>query len=162
MDEAGFAMSVAVNRKRGHSPIGLRAIETQISKQEPNSTLNLLLGLNGVVCADFIHGASNSAEFLRFFHEAATTYSDNNIPYIEPGDTVVVDNASIHRFDAERALRIYFAGIGVEYIFLPTYSPDMNPVEHAFNYIRTKLQYEFSDMAKENLPYANLRSNKEH
>ena len=157
MDEAGFAMYAAVHRKRGHAPVGIRGFEAQTAKQEPNTTLNLLLGLDGTVCADFVFGASNTAEYLRFFHEAATSFSDEGNPYIKPGDTIIVDNASIHRFDAERVLRTYFETIDVEYIFLPTYSPDMNPVEHAFNFIRTQLRSNlYTQMARENMPCAIL------
>ena len=100
--------------------------------------------LNGTVCADFVFGAS-------------TSFSDDGNLYIKPGDSVIVDNATIHRFDAEHVLRTYFEAIDVEYIFLPTYAPDMNPVEHAFNYIRTQLKFDLHvQMSRENMPFAIL------
>ena len=44
------------------------------------------------------------------------------------------------QLDAERVLRQFFNNIGVKFIFLPKYSTDMNPVEFAFNFIRTMLK----------------------
>ena len=48
MDEAGFALLEAVNKKRGHAPKGQRAIEVQSFHKTANLTLSLL-GLDGTV-----------------------------------------------------------------------------------------------------------------
>ena len=158
MDEAGFALSEAVNKKRGHAPKGQRAIEVQSFHKTANLTLSLLLGLDGTVFSTFVDGASNQVEFLRFFDEAGTSFNDDGTAVLQPGDVVVVDNATIHRFDAERVLRQFFNNIGVKFIFLPKYSPDMNPVEFAFNFIRTMLKSdEFAPVARDNLRLAILK-----
>ena len=158
MDEAGFALSEAVNRTRGHAPKGMRAIEAQKRMKTTNMTLNLMIGLDGTVFSSFVDGPSNRDEFLKFIDEAATSFSDDGSPVLQPGDVLVVDNATIHRFEAERVLRIFLNNIGVEYIYLPKYSPDMNPVEFSFNYIRTMLKSDrFAPLANDNLQYAILK-----
>jgi transposase len=47
-----------------------------------------------------------------------------------------VDNCSIHHNRAERVLDQFFWLSGVQYAFLPTYSPDLNPVENCFGQIK--------------------------
>ena len=51
------------------------------------------------------------------------------VPDPAPGQIVVLDNLSVHKSATARA-RIEAAGC--QLVFLPTYSPDFNPIEHAF------------------------------
>lgn len=51
------------------------------------------------------------------------------VPALRPGQTVVLDNLSVHKSARARQL-IEAAGCALR--FLPTYSPDMNPIEQAF------------------------------
>ena len=51
------------------------------------------------------------------------------VPTLRPGHIVVLDNLSVHKSATARA-RIEAAGC--QFIFLPTYSPDLNPIEQAF------------------------------
>jgi hypothetical protein len=155
MDEAGFTMPTDANRKRGHSPVGQRCIEVQKYAKSPNLTLNLLVGIRGVLHFNFVQGASNTQEFLQFFDDAGQSMFEDGYPVLQPGDTVIVDNATIHRFQAGRLLGLYFQNIGVELLYLPTYSPDMNAAEYVFNHIRTLMQQElYSTMAIANIRLA--------
>ena len=47
------------------------------------------------------------------------------IPELEPGDTVIWDNASVHK---SQKLADAFEAAGIHLLFLPPYSPDLNPV----------------------------------
>lgn len=51
------------------------------------------------------------------------------IPSLRPGQIVVLDNLSVHK--AARARHLLEAA-GCQLLFLPTYSPDFNPIEQAF------------------------------
>ena len=51
------------------------------------------------------------------------------VPALRPGQTVVLDNLSVHKSPTARRL---VEAAGCHLIFLPTYSPDMNPIEQAF------------------------------
>ena len=52
------------------------------------------------------------------------------VPNLKPGDIVIMDNLGSHKGDAVRAA-IRSAG-GARLLFLPPYSPDLNPIEQVF------------------------------
>jgi putative transposase len=51
------------------------------------------------------------------------------VPTLAPGDVVVMDNLSSHKSVAVRRL---LRAAGVHLLFLPPYSPDLNPIEQVF------------------------------
>jgi transposase len=51
------------------------------------------------------------------------------IPTLQPGDVITLDNLAVHRSPtAEAAMK----AVGAWFLFLPAYSPDLNPIEMAF------------------------------
>jgi transposase len=58
-------------------------------------------------------------------------------PSLKPGQIVVMDNLSSHKGSRVREL---IEGRGCELIYLPPYSPDLNPIEEAFAKIKTLLR----------------------
>ena len=54
------------------------------------------------------------------------------------GVCVVMDNARFHR---NRVLEDMFAGADIELRFLPSYSPEYNPIETAFAWIKTHVRH---------------------
>lgn len=75
---------------------------------------------------------------------------------------VIVDNCSIHQNRAERVLTQFFGQQNVEYTFLPTYSPDLNPVENCFGKIKKiSTQERFREIAANNLKLAIVYAIKE-
>jgi transposase len=62
------------------------------------------------------------------------TYAEHFLaPELEPGQVVVMDNLGAHRPERVRQL---IEGRGCELIYLPPYSPDLNPIEEAFAKIK--------------------------
>jgi len=51
------------------------------------------------------------------------------VPELSPGDIVIMDNLSSHK---SRAVREAIERAGAELLFLPPYSPDLNPIEQVF------------------------------
>ena len=49
------------------------------------------------------------------------------LPQLQPGDIIVIDNASFHR---SQFLDEVVAAAGCQLWYLPAYSPDLNPIEH--------------------------------
>lgn len=75
---------------------------------------------------------------------------------------VIVDNCAIHQNRAERVLTQFFGHQNVEYTFLPTYSPDLNPVENCFGKIKNILSQErFREIVSNNLKLAIIYAIKE-
>ena len=76
----------------------------------------------GLVATRTVAGSTNTAVFLSYLDEVLC-------PVLRPGQTVILDNLPVHKNKAVRA-RIEEAGCRL--VFLPAYSPDFNPIEHAF------------------------------
>jgi transposase len=58
-------------------------------------------------------------------------------PTLAPGDVVILDNLSVHKSaKAEAAVRAK----GAWMLFLPQYSPDLNPIEKAFSKLKALLR----------------------
>ena len=58
-------------------------------------------------------------------------------PSLRPGQVVVMDNLNAHKSEEVREL---IEGRGCEVLFLPPYSPDLNPIEEAFSKIKGLLR----------------------
>lgn len=138
MDESGFKLS-CTKRTYGHS---YKGIEVGKYVADRNLTLNLLIDLDSVLYYNFVDGTSNTYTFLNFWHEANQTQDEYGRQVLLPGDFIVVDNCLIHKNNAERILRQYFSHQGVQYGFLPVYSPDFNPVENCFLKLKKLLSQE--------------------
>ena len=59
------------------------------------------------------------------------------LPELRPGRVVVMDNLSAHKTQKVREL---VEGAGCELLYLPPYSPDLNPIEEAFSKIKNLLR----------------------
>ena len=70
--------------------------------------------------------------------QAFNTYIETQLaPTLQPGDVVILDNLSVHKSArAEAAVRERGAGL----LFLPQYSPDLNPIEMAFAKLKAHLR----------------------
>ena len=66
------------------------------------------------------------------------TYIETQLaPALDPGTVVILDNLSTHKSPrAAQALRER----GCWFLFLPAYSPDLNPIEMAFSKLKAHLR----------------------
>ena len=74
--------------------------------------------------------AVDGRKFLRFVKERLT-------PWIYPGDIVVMDNLNIHKMHVVREAILDAGGLPV---YLPTYSPELNPIERLWADIKRRLR----------------------
>jgi transposase len=58
-------------------------------------------------------------------------------PALEPGDVVVLDNLAAHKVDGVRQA---IAAAGASILYLPPYSPDLNPIEQLFAKLKALLR----------------------
>jgi transposase len=65
------------------------------------------------------HGSVNGAVFLRYVKRCLA-------PWLRPGDVVIMDNLNFHKMKVVRAA---IEAVGATPIYLPTYSPELNPIE---------------------------------
>jgi transposase len=77
-----------------------------------------------------VEGATTRAVFEAYLEEALC-------PSLLAGQVVVMDNLSAHKGQKVREL---IEGRGCELIYLPPYSPDLNPIEQAFSKMKALMR----------------------
>ena len=108
-DEAGIKLPDVGARNYGHSPVGTRCVEVVRKCESPNTTLNLLVSLNGPEYYNLIDGTTNTARFLQFFEEASDAVNVvTGCPCLEVGDIIMMDNLSAHHYEGGEILEDWF------------------------------------------------------
>ena len=95
-------------------------------------TQTLIAGLtaDALIAPWVIKGAMDGTAFAAYVSKVL-------VPGIEPGTVVILDNLATHRnVEATRALRDH----GRWFLYLPPYSPDLNPIELAFAKLKKLLR----------------------
>jgi hypothetical protein len=154
-DESGLKLPNVGTRLYGHSPIGIRSVELVRKRESRNMTLNLLASLNGPEYFNLVDGATNTVEFLNFFSEATEVVNvTTGRPALDHGDIIVMDNLAVHHFDGGDVLEDWLAEMGIELVYTPVYSPDLNPIESCFGKVKAALNGELLSLVHENLKLA--------
>jgi transposase len=125
IDESGF--SISMMRLRARAPKGKRAYGRVPKNRGKNQTLIASMTLQGGMgVAMTIEGATDKVVFEAYVEEALA-------PSLLEGQVVVLDGLGAHRTKRVREL---IEGRGCDLVFLPPYSPDLNPIEEAFSKIK--------------------------
>lgn len=119
-----------MTRLRGRAPRGERLVEKVPHGHWKTTTLVAALGIEGLRCSTVVDGAINAEVFEAFVQQVLA-------PQLRPGDLVVMDNLSSHKSQRTRQL---IAAAGAQLLFLPPYSPDLNPIEMIFAKIKQTLR----------------------
>src|ERR1700722_18952306 len=119
-----------MTRFRGRAQVGQRLVEKVPHGHWKTTTLIAALGISGIRCSTVVDGAVNGDVFQAFVEQVL-------VPQLRPGDVVVMDNLSSHKRTRTRQL-IQAAGASV--LFLPPYSPDLNPIEMIFAKVKQLLR----------------------
>jgi len=87
-------------------------------------TLTFLAALraDAVTAPCVFDGPINGASFLAYVEQVL-------VPTLKPGDIVILDNLGNHK---GKAVRQAIRAAGARLLFLPPYSPDLNPIEQVF------------------------------
>lgn len=116
MDECGFLFNQAPSY--AYSPRGQRAIVSRPGPRGKRVSLMLCISPQGCIGHTWLWGGVKSVHFREFLDSL-------------PGEGVMVlDNASIHKVSSPRH----------RLVFLPPYSPQLNPVEMCFNVLKAAVR----------------------
>jgi transposase len=90
------------------------------------------------LCAHFQYtGTMNRALFEQWFKEQL-------LKEVKVGSVIIMDNASFH---SKKALKKLVRGTGRKLLFLPAYSPDLNPIEKEWANLKKSLDLNASNYA---------------
>ena len=119
-----------MTRLRGRAPRGQRLIDKTPHGHWKTTTLIAALGITGVRCSTVVDGAVNGEVFEAFVEQVL-------VPALGPRDVVILDNLSSHKRVRTREL---IEATGARLVFLPPYSPDLNPIELIFAKVKQLLR----------------------
>lgn len=119
-----------MTRLRGRAPKGERLHAHAPQGHWHTTTMIGALRLDGSTACMTIEGATDT-EVFRIYVEQVL------LPVLRPGDIVVMDNLSPHK--SEPTLELMSRN-GVQVLFLPAYSPDLNPIEKMWSKLKAYLR----------------------
>jgi transposase len=121
LDESGVTTSMTRLYARGFD--GLRIHESTPESHWKVLTTLGAMSLGGMVASMTVEAATDGDIFEAFLEQALC-------PKLKSGDVVVMDNLSVHKIERVREL---IEGAHAELLYLPPYSPDLNPIEKAWS-----------------------------
>ncbi len=131
LDECGVLTNMA--RLWGRSPHGTRAVGTVPFGHWTRLTVLGALGTGGMVAAMATEAATSGAVFLAYLEQVLLP----ELRRTKPDAVLVLDNLGAHKTPAVRDL---LDRSGFAYRYLPSYSPDMNPIEPAWAKVKSELR----------------------
>jgi transposase len=128
VDECGSNSNLTPRYAR--APKGKRAYGSTPRNTEKNTTLIASMTTAGMGPAMLLDGSTDTAAFEAYVEHVL-------LPALSPGKVVVIDNLSAHK---SVRIRTLIQAQGCEVWFLPSYSPDLSPIEEAFSKLKTLLR----------------------
>lgn len=128
IDESGI--DVNSKKDKGWAMKGDRLYDKKSGKHYER--INVISGLRvkSPVAPLMFTGPCNGSVFNQWIEECM-------IPELRPGDTLVLDNASFHKSTRTREL---IESAGCRLLYLPPYSPDLNPIENFWANMKTHIK----------------------
>lgn len=127
LDESSVV--TGLTRNYGWSAPGTPAYIERLVRPDRVSVIGAVAldGMRGTMC---IEGTVDGDVFLEYLQHVL-------VPTLNPGDVVVMDNLSVHKVDGVEAL---VAEAGATVLYLPRYSPDLNPIEMLWGWAKAALR----------------------
>lgn len=119
-----------MDRLRGRSPLGERLIAKVPHGHWNITTFVAGLRRDGIIAPMVTDGAMNGEIFRAWIEQFMT-------PKLRADDVVIMDNLAVHKVAGVRAA---IEGVGAKLLYLPPYSPDLNPIEMAFSKLKSLLR----------------------
>ena len=128
VDETGAATNMT--RRYGRAPKGCRCVDSAPLGDWQTTTFVAALRRHELTAPMVVDGPMDGELFLAWIEQFLC-------PTLRPGDIVILDNLSSHKVDGVQQA-VALAGATV--LYLPPYSPDLNPIEKLFSKLKTLLR----------------------
>lgn len=128
IDESGF--NLAMTPRYGRAPRGERAVGSVPINYGKNLTLIGALSLSGLEALMTVEGATDGEVFRAYVEQGLC-------PTLQAGDVVIMDNLGAHKV---KGIREAIEARGAEVIYLPPYSPDLNPIEKCWSKLKSAMR----------------------
>jgi transposase len=128
LDESG--VSTQMTRLYGRAERGRRVHDSIPGGHWKMLTILGAMDHNGMLAAMTVEAATDREIFLAFLDEVLC-------PKLRAGHVVVMDNLSAHKVDG---VRERIEACGASLLYLPPYSPDLNPIEKAWSKLKQNLR----------------------
>jgi transposase len=128
LDECGS--NIALTRLYARSPKGERANGAGPRHKRANITLLAALSLQGMGEAFILEGSADTTVFELYIEQILA-------PSLQAGQIVILDNLNTH---TGAKVRHAIEARGCQLLFLPSYSPDLSPIEEAFSKLKAFLR----------------------
>jgi len=111
-----------MGREYGRAPRGERLVASVPHGHRKTSTFIGCLHEGGMAAPYVLDGAVNGELFVAYIEQQA-------VPSLARGDVLIMDNLPVHK---AVGVRHALEAAGISLLFLPAYSPDLNPIEMVF------------------------------
>lgn len=128
LDESG--VNTNMSRLYARAEGGARANDAVPLNAGVSYTMLSSVRMNGQTIYETFSGALNGERFKDYLKEYL-------IASLNPGDIVIMDNLRSHKVDGVKAL---IESVGAAVLYLPPYSPDLNPIEQMWSKIKAYLR----------------------
>jgi len=128
LDECG--VDHRLYREPGRAPRGERIYQAVAGKRRERTSI-IAAAQQGKLVAPLVFQGSCNTEVVDVYFEKVL------LPELPPGSVIVLDNARFHQSPTTQKL---VAQAGCQLLFLPPYSPDLNPIEHLWATFKTRLR----------------------
>jgi transposase len=122
--------STAMTRLSGWGPKGERLVDAAPAGHWKTTTFVAGLRQDGVIAPFVLDGAMTGAVFRAYVEQMLA-------PALLPGDVVVMDNLPAHKV---AGIQEAIQAAGASLLYLPPYSPDLNPIEQLFAKLKALLR----------------------
>ncbi|MGH6864215.1 MAG: IS630 family transposase [Methylocella sp.] len=119
-----------MTRLRGRAARGQRLVAAVPHGHWMTSTFIAALRDDGLTAPCVFEGAINGELFLAYVEQVL-------VPTLRDGDLVIMDNLGSHKVAGVRAA---IEAAGAKLVYLPAYSPDLNPIEQVFAKLKAVLR----------------------
>ena len=119
-----------MTRLHGRAPCGKRLVDAVPQGHWKTATFIGALRCDGLTATGVLDGPVNGALFLAYVQQVL-------VPTLKPGDVVLMDNRRCHKV---AGVREAIAAAGASLMFIPPYSPDLNPIKQALAKLKALLR----------------------